>query len=65
MVTVSISGCVSDPVTDFSGPSYVPSDYANTRNNTTDNGKIMFYKGPAQLNLFIVAAVKDSQTGLS
>ena len=27
-------------------------------NNTTDNGKIMFYQGPAQLNLFMVAAVK-------
>lgn len=59
LITVSISGCVSDPVTDFSGPSYVPSDYTNTRNNTTDNTKIMVYQGPAQLNLFMVAAVKD------
>lgn len=59
IVTVSISGCVSDPVSDFTGPSYVPSDYTNTRNNTTDNGKVMIYRGPAALNLFMVGAVKD------
>jgi hypothetical protein len=59
LATTSISGCIGDPIADFTGPDYIPDNYSNTNNNTTDAGKIMFYQGPAPLNLFIVAVVKD------
>lgn len=60
----AFSGCVSDPLAAFQGPSYIPANYQNTKNNTTDTGKLFFYQGKGQLNFFVVAAAKDSNQEL-
>jgi len=56
----AFSGCVSDPLAAFQGPSYIPANYHNSQNNTTDDGKIFIYLGKSQLNFFVVAAAKDA-----
>ncbi len=60
----ALSGCTSDPLASFQGPSYVPANYHNTQNNSTDSGKLFFYQGKAPLNFFAVAGAKDSNQAM-
>ena len=55
----ALSGCTSDPLASFQGPSYIPANYHLIKNNTTDNGKMFVYQGKGQLNFFAVAVAKD------
>lgn len=59
IIGTAFSGCISDPLASFQGPSYIPANYHNTKNNTTDTGKLFFYQGKGQLDFFAVAAAKD------
>ena len=43
--------------TDFNGPNYIPADYNNTANQTTDNQRIFEYTGNGT---FWVGVVKDT-----
>jgi hypothetical protein len=59
VIATAFSGCTADPLASFQGPSYIPANYHNTKNNTTDTGKLFFYQGKGQLDFFAVAAAKD------
>ncbi len=59
IIGTAFSGCISDPLASFQGPTYIPTNYHNTKNNTTDTGKLFFYQGKGQLDFFAVAAAKD------
>ena len=49
----------SDPLKNFNGPGYIPTNYHLAGNNTTENSTFLFYQGPAKMNFFIVGASKD------
>ncbi len=55
----ALSGCTSDSLASFQGPSYIPANYHSTNNTTVDNGKLFTYQGKGQLNFFTVVAAKD------
>lgn len=48
-----------DPLDDFNGPNYIPSNFHIARNNTTENSTYLLYQGSSRLDVFIVGAIRD------
>lgn len=48
-----------DPMKDFNGPTYIPSNFHMTRNNTTENATYLLYQGSSRLDVFIVGVIRD------